>query len=328
VLDGDANGQAGGNYSTNFSVGATVNQLRLPDFARGPGQAVNLPANGSGMPVVLRSDGTVRDLSFRLVVDAANLNITEIRRGVDLPADASLVVTPVAGQPGQFDVRISRATALPMGTLKLLSLIADVPATSTLSKSGVLTTQNVSINGNAAPQSGDAALQAVAYLGDLNLDGKYDASDVALLGRLGTKLDSGLAAMNDVDLLIEADIDGNGVLNAVDTALLTLRTRAASTPVIPAVPVLPPPPAVQMPALGEALLAAGITTDPTTQAALPTAPAKKVNLNSTAASFAIKRTTTATTQVLPAASALSALRVSLGTSSAGVAMGSTSARED
>ena len=97
---------------------------------------------------------------------------------------------------------------------------------------------------------------------------------------------------------------------------------------IPAVPVLPPPPAVQMPAPGEALLAAGITTDPTTQAALPTAPAKKVNLNSTAASFAIKRTTTATTQVLPAASALSALRVSLGTSSAGVAMGSTSARED
>ena len=321
ALDGDANGTAGGNYATSFSVGAVGNQLRLPDFARGPGQAVNLPANASGMPVSLRSDGTVRDLSFRLVVDAASLNVTEIRRGSDLPADASLVVTPVANQPGQFDVRISRTTALPAGTLKLLSLIAEVPATAALGKASVITTQDVRINGVAAPQAGDAAMQAVAYLGDLNLDGKYDASDVALLGRLGTKLDSGLAAMNDVDPLIAADIDGNGVLNAVDTALLTLRTRTASTPVIPAVPVLPPPPAVPASSTAQALLPAGITADRTTQTALPASSSKKVNLNSSAALFAIQRSTVAATPVLPSTSALSALRVSLGTTSTGVVMG-------
>ena len=252
ALDGDANGAAGGNYATSFSVGAAGNQLRLPDFARGPGQAVNLPASGSGMPVTLRSDGTVRELSFRLVVDVASLNVTEIRRGTDLPADASLVVTPVANQPGHFEVRISRATALPAGTLKLLSLVAEVPATAALAKAkaSVIATQDVRINGVQASQAGDAAIQAVAYLGDLNLDGKYDSTDVALLGRLGTKLDSGLTGLNDVDPLISADIHGNGVLNAIDTALLTLRTRTASTPVIPAVPVLPPPPAIQTPASG------------------------------------------------------------------------------
>jgi len=322
ALDGDANGKAGGNYSASFSVGATGNQLRLPDFARGPGQVVNIPASASGMPVTLRSDGTVRDLSFRLVVDAASLNVTEIRRGADLPADASLVVTPVAGQPGQFDVRISRATALPAGTLKLLSLIAEVPATAPLGKTSVITVQNVSINGAAAPQAGDAALQAVAYLGDLNLDGKYDASDVALLGRLGTRLDSGLAALDDVDPLIAADIDGNGVINAIDTALLNLRTRAASTPVIPAIPVLPPPAVLTPLAASQPLLATSLSADRTTQTALQAVSAKQINLNSTAASFAIKRSTTAVTPVLPSASALSALRVSLGTSSVGVNAGS------
>jgi hypothetical protein len=223
-------------------------------------------------------------------------------------------VTPVANQPGQFDVRISRATALPAGTLKLLSLIADVPATAALGKASVIATQDVRINGAQAPQAGDAAIQAVAYLGDLNLDGKYDAADVALLGRLGTKLDSGLAALNDIDPLIAADIDGNGVLNAIDTALLTLRTRTASTPVIPALPVLPPAPSAST----QQVLPTSGSATPATQAT----GARTVNLNGIASSFVIKRngtttTTTTATKVLPATAALSAIKAAVQTASAG-----------
>jgi hypothetical protein len=121
--------------------------------------------------------------------------------------------------------------------------------------------------------------------------------------------------MDDVDPLIAADIDGNGVLNAVDTALLTQRTRTASTMGIPAIPVLPLPLAVSSSTSAQALLAAG-TANPTTR---PVG-ARTVNLNSSATTFSIKRSTTAAPPVLATTAALSALKISLNASSAGVSI--------
>lgn len=162
-------------------------RLQLPDFARGPGQPVNLPANTvGGMPPTLVSDGTLFDVAFRLVVDPKSLSLNEIRRGVDLPLDAELLVTPVAGLPGSFDVRVRRAAALPAGNLKLLSLFGDVLTDAALGRVSLLELQAVTMNGTAAPAAADAAPHAVAYLGDLNLDARYDSTDVNLMGRLGS----------------------------------------------------------------------------------------------------------------------------------------------
>ena len=240
ALDGDANGVAGGNYATSFTLAAApAVRLRLPDFARGPGQAANVPNTGSGIPVSLVSDGTVCSISLRLRVDTDTLRVSLIQRGADLPADATLTVTPVAGATGQFDIAISRATPLPVGTLKLLGIIGNVPGTARLGDSGAVVLESVSINGVAAPLAADAAVDLVAYAGDIDFDGAYTAADVTAVNRIAADALTSLPQLPLTDLKILADVDGNGVVNATDALQVLLRSRAAATPVIPAIVALP-----------------------------------------------------------------------------------------
>lgn len=58
LLDGDSNYAAGSDYVKAFEVALSSGRVvSLPDFARGPGQMVNVPAIASGLPISL-SDGT------------------------------------------------------------------------------------------------------------------------------------------------------------------------------------------------------------------------------------------------------------------------------
>ena len=57
LIDGNRDGVAGGDYVTSFTVTPSPLVLSVPDFARGPGQAVNVPATGVGIPIRL-SDGS------------------------------------------------------------------------------------------------------------------------------------------------------------------------------------------------------------------------------------------------------------------------------
>lgn len=241
ALDGDANGSAGGQFTTSFTVAAApAVRLRLPDFARGPNQAANVPNTAAGIPVTLSSNGTVTSLSLRIRTDVDTLSVSEIRRGADLPADATLVVTPVAGKPGQFDVTLSRASALPTGNLKLLAIVGSVPNGARLGDAGAIVLESVRINGSDAPLAGDAAVDIVAYTGDLDFDGAYTANDVTLVGRVGTGLMGSAPQIDDLDVAIVADVDGNGTVNALDTAQVLARTKATATAAIPAIPPIAP----------------------------------------------------------------------------------------
>ncbi|MCV2361698.1 S8 family serine peptidase [Paucibacter sp. TC2R-5] len=243
ALDGDTNGTAGGNYVASFALApAPAVRLRLPDFARGPGQAADIGGAGSGLPITLASDGTVTDLRLRLRADPHTLTITLINRGANLPTDATLTVTPVAGLADQFDVVIHRATALPAGSLKLLSVIGTVPTSARLGDSGVVAIEQVMINGVAATLAGDAAVDLVGYLGDVNFDGEYTAADVTTVLRIGSNLVTSLPQIPRIDLTILADVDGSGAVNSADAAHVLARSKAASTAMIAAVPVLPPAP--------------------------------------------------------------------------------------
>jgi uncharacterized membrane protein YgcG len=246
ALDGDANGSAGGNYARSFTVGAApAVRLRLPDVARGPGQALNVPAGTStGVPVTLSStDANVTRIGLRLRVDASLFSVTEILRGADLPADATLQVTKVAGVEGQWDVAIASAAGkkLPTGSaLRLLSVVGSVPWSAALGSAGAIVLEQVRVNGNDAPLAADAAVQVVAYLGDLNFDGQYTDADYKTVSALASKTLNGLEALDDVDAAIVADVTGDGLLNSLDMAQILLRTKSASTATIPAVPTPPP----------------------------------------------------------------------------------------
>jgi hypothetical protein len=152
---------------------------------------------------------------------------------------------------------------LPIGNLKLLSVIGSVPTTATLGDAGMVVLESVRINGQASEMAGDAALDIVAYAGDMDFDGAYTASDVTLVGRVGTGLVTSLSKNDDVDVAVLADIDSNGNVNALDTAAVLARTKAASTAAIAVIPpvVVPPPGTITL--VPKSLIAASPDTPPT-----------------------------------------------------------------
>ena len=115
-LDGNADGVGGDDYLTGFTLGAApAMRLSLPDFMRGPGQTVNVPAVNQYLPLTLTSAGDVRNLSFTVRFDPALLQITGAEGAAGLPSGATLTVdTSVAGQ---ITVTIASASAIAAGKL-------------------------------------------------------------------------------------------------------------------------------------------------------------------------------------------------------------------
>ena len=80
LLDGDGDGAAGGDYSSSFTVAAAPQGSRfvsMPDFVRGPGQDVNVPADEtSGIPISISDGVNVRAANIRISYDPALLSIS------------------------------------------------------------------------------------------------------------------------------------------------------------------------------------------------------------------------------------------------------------
>ncbi len=92
LLDGNADGAAGDDFVrqlTRSSSGART--VSLPDFARGPDQIVNLPANAIGIPVTISEAGGVTRIDLELSFDPALLVITAVQAGPDLPVGWTIV---------------------------------------------------------------------------------------------------------------------------------------------------------------------------------------------------------------------------------------------
>jgi hypothetical protein len=247
ALDGDANGSAGGNHVRTFQIGAApALRLRLPDLARGPGQELNVPAgSATGVPLTFtNTSGRLSRVDLHLRVDPRTFDVTEIRREA-LP-NATVTVAAVAGVPGQWDVSIvaNAGYKLPTGTLQLLSLVGSVPWTATPGSAGAIVVEQVRIDGVAAPLAADAAVQVVAYLGDMTMDGQYNEADAKIMSALSSRTINGVDALDDLDASIVADVNGDGLVNAQDMLQVALRSKATSTALIPAIPS--PPPAVNL----------------------------------------------------------------------------------
>ena len=83
LLDGNSDGSPGDNYVATFTVASsTTPVLSLPDFARGPGQAVNTNqagiATAIGLPVSVSQSFGVYSVHFELDYNPALLNITNV----------------------------------------------------------------------------------------------------------------------------------------------------------------------------------------------------------------------------------------------------------
>jgi len=246
-LDGNGDGSGGDDYLASFTLGPVpALRLSLPDFMRGPGQAVNVPATASLLPLTLASAGDVRNLSFTVRFDPALLQISGAQAGSGLPAGASLTVdTTVAGQ---ITVTIATATPIAAGRVTLVNLLATVPATAPYGALEVVDIGNVFANQSAADRADDDALHVVGYIGDTNRNAKLDKEDVTLVQRNVLKLDSGFAAWRYINPLMVGDVDGDGRLSTADASRIGQKMNGYLRPEIPDVPtgitvVFAPPPA-------------------------------------------------------------------------------------
>ena len=92
LLDGNADGTVGDDYSTTFTVTAPPADevvVGIPDFARGYGQAVNLPRNtDAGIPLTLSTGQNVSRVVVELAYDSGLADRHRLQHR-DLRSDAA-----------------------------------------------------------------------------------------------------------------------------------------------------------------------------------------------------------------------------------------------
>lgn len=222
LLDGDANGVAGGDFVTTFTVdpplpGAVT--LSIPNLARGPQQTVNVPATATtGLPIFVSNGAGITSVSFQLKFDPSLLSVTGAAPASGMPAGT--LVNMSTSVDGVATIQFTSPTPLPTGSTQLLNLQASVPSTAPYRSKSLLDFTNLVINGGSLAAIDDDAIQVVAYFGDVTANGTYSAQDASFVARLAVGIDTGLEAYKLLDPVIVGDVTGNGTFSATDTSLL------------------------------------------------------------------------------------------------------------
>ncbi len=244
LLDGNDDGTEGDDYTSEFTVAepaANSVTIGIPDFVRGPGQAVNLPADEiSGIAVTISEGTNVRAVDLRVAYDPSLLTITGGSVGADAPAGASVIVN--TSTPGLAILVFFSTTPLPAGRADLINLQATVPtndASSIYGAQHVLDLHGVIVsdgNDNEAPVVVDDAFHQASFFSDVTGNGRINAADASGVARFAALIDGGFAGSPNADPLIVGDISGNGRLNAADASLLAQFAALILVPQIPPIP--------------------------------------------------------------------------------------------
>lgn len=238
LLDGDANGFAGGDFVTNFTVtapAANTVTVGIPNFSRGPQQSVNVPASGtSGIPITISDGSGITAATLEVRYNPALLTITAASVSAGLPVGATVNLD--TSTAGVAIITFSSPSPLAAGATRLVDLQATVPGTAAYQSKQVVDVANVVLNGGAIPAIDDDGVQVVAYFGDVTANGTYSAQDAAIVARLAVGLDGGLAPFKLLDPSIIADINGNGSFSATDTSRMLQAAVGIATPEIPPLP--------------------------------------------------------------------------------------------
>jgi parallel beta-helix repeat protein len=237
LLDGDADGAAGGDYAASFEIAAAVVRvLGVLDLARGPGQDARVPADGAGLPVRLSDGSGVRSAEFTIALDPRLLEVLSVRAGPRLPAGTSVDVAAIA--PGALRVRIVSPAALAAGPIDLVVIEARAPETAPYGAAQVIDVGGLLLNGGSLAAIDDDGVHAAVYLGDATGNGGLSALDAQRILRVAVGLDRGFAAHPRVDPVVIADVTGDGSLGALDAARVLQESAGIDRPEIPERPAL------------------------------------------------------------------------------------------
>ncbi|QDU29983.1 Cohesin domain protein [Anatilimnocola aggregata] len=238
LLDGDSNGTAGGDFVRMFTVAAVPANavtIRIPSFARGPLQAVNVPASAtSGLPISFSNGGGITSANFEIRYNPAILNLTGATVASGLPVGAAVNIN--TSTPGVALVQFTSPTPLAEGTTHFLDLQTMVPATAPYLQKQVLDIANISLNGGSIPGLDDDGVHVAAYFGDVTGNGTLSAQDAARVARMAVGYDNGFQSYKLLDPTIVGDISGNGSISSLDTNYVLQVAVAIAVPEIPALP--------------------------------------------------------------------------------------------
>jgi hypothetical protein len=238
LLDGDANGVAGGDFVTTITVSPrnpNAVTLSLPNFARGPQQAVNIPANETtGLPISFSNGSGITSATFELRYNPALLIITAATVAPGLPLGTNAILTFPA--TGVARIQFTSPTSLAAGVTRFVDLQVSVPSTAPYQEMQALDLSSIVLNGGAIAALDDDAVHVVAYFGDVTANGSYSGTDAAYIARLAVGIETGLAAYKLLDPIIVGDITGNDAFSALDTALVLQQSVGITVPEIPALP--------------------------------------------------------------------------------------------
>ena len=244
LLDGNGDGTAGDDYTSEFTVAAPVPNavtLSLPDIVRGPGQPVNVPADATtGLPLSISEGAGVRNVTVSLDYDPAFLEITAAAVGANMPAGSA--VTLDTSTAGTALLTFTSPVDLPAGANTLVDLTAAVPtadANAIYRSKQVLNLHSASVtDGSAAniPVIDDDALHAIEYFADVSGNGRVNAADASQVAQFAALLVDGFAASQNADPVVVGDVSGNGRVNAADASQVAQVAALIPVGSIPAVP--------------------------------------------------------------------------------------------
>jgi len=244
LLDGDGNGTAGDDFSDSFVVAtpaANTVTVAVPDFVRGPGQGVNLPADtNAGIPLSLSNTAGARLIDLQISYDPALLEITTATVASAMPSGAAVVLNNLT--PGLAILTFFSPTALPAGSHEFVNLQASVPladANDVYGSQVVLDIHSVTIRDGSnteLPVIDDDGLHLAAFFGDVSGNGRINAGDAAQVARFAALIESGFSGSANADPIIVGDVSGNGRLNAADASLVARFAALLPVPQIPPIP--------------------------------------------------------------------------------------------
>jgi hypothetical protein len=235
AIDGDGDGLPGGDFIQRFAVsGPEAVVVGLPDFVRGPGQTVDVPATATGLPLSISDGRDIRTIDLTIRYDDTLLAITGAQPGPLTPTDATVEID--FSSPGQVVLQFRSPTPLASGPVELVSLVAAVPETASYGASHLLDIVSTQVNGGEVPVTEDDAVHSVAYFGDTTANRDYSGLDAVQIARTVVGLDRGFEAFHLVDPAVIADITGNGDLSGLDAVLLAREVVGLDPLEIPPLP--------------------------------------------------------------------------------------------
>ena len=243
LLDGNGDGTGGDDYNSSFTIAAPASgavTVSVPDIVRGPGQPVNVPATGTGLPLTLSDGAGVRNVTLSVDYDPALLRITGAEVGAGLPAGAAVTVD--TSVEGTAVVTFTSPADLAAGEASIVNLTSAVPTANAADIYGtkqVLNIHSISITDGSAtaiPAIENDGLHLSEYFADVSGNRRVNAADAAQVARVAALIDGGFGQSLSTDPTIIGDVSGNGRINAADASLVAQVAALIPVDQVPEIP--------------------------------------------------------------------------------------------